>query len=623
VAALPPAPERRRPRPGSLERPINGRLYRGTWLLVGLPLLVLAFSVARPAALQPPPNLPSAFDKDAARVLATDLAESWPNRVPGTPGATGAARWFTEQLAPYGYQVQQEHFSAAVAGRGRVRLVNLLAFRPGRSQKTILLMAHRDDSGTGTGANDNGSGTAALLELARAYAPAAGTTRVPLPYRLAFLSTDGATAGGLGAAWFAAHAAEVENVIEVINLDAVAGPGRPRLELAGDTPRSPAPGLVETVRARLAQETGSEPTRPSALRQIVDLGFPYSRYEQAPFVTRGIPAVTITTAPDRPADGLHDDPPSLHAARLGQIGRAAQNAIDAMQQGVALEPGPSSYVYLGSRVVRGWAIELVLIGALLPFLAVTVDLFARCRRRRIRIAPALRSYRSRLGFWLWCGAVFGLFAIFGAWGSGVARPPSLAGVHWPTGALLGLATLAGLGWIVARDRLLPRRSVHAEEQIAGHTGALLALSVVALLVVATNPFALVFILPSLHCWVWLPQVRRSPVAVRAIVLLAGFAGPALLLWSFAGRYGLGWDAPWYVVWLFAVGYSPLPLFVIALAWAAAAGQLVALAAGRYAPYPSAAERPPRGPLRQTVRSLVLAHRRRRHASEPSRRALQG
>ena len=41
MAVVPPAPERRRPRRGSLERPINGRLYRGTWLLVGLPLLVV------------------------------------------------------------------------------------------------------------------------------------------------------------------------------------------------------------------------------------------------------------------------------------------------------------------------------------------------------------------------------------------------------------------------------------------------------------------------------------------------------------------------------------------------------------------------------------------------------
>ena len=38
MTAASPAPERRRSRPGSLERPINARLYRGTWLLVGLPL---------------------------------------------------------------------------------------------------------------------------------------------------------------------------------------------------------------------------------------------------------------------------------------------------------------------------------------------------------------------------------------------------------------------------------------------------------------------------------------------------------------------------------------------------------------------------------------------------------
>ena len=305
MAAPPPAPERRRARPGSLERPINGRLYRGTWLLVGLPLLVLAFSVARPPALQPP-NLPTAFDQKAATALATDLADRWPSRLAGTPGASGAARWFADQLSPYGYPVRAERFTATVPGRGRVRFVNLLASRPGRSLKTILVMAHRDDTGTGPGADDNASGTAALLELARAYAPTAGPVRVPLPYTLAFLSTDGGADGGVGAAWFAAHAPERENVIAVVNLDSIAGPRRPRLELTGDTSRSPAPGLVETIRARLEAEAGSEPTRASALRQLIDLGFPYSRYEQAPFVTRNIPAVTITTAPDRPRSGIGD-----------------------------------------------------------------------------------------------------------------------------------------------------------------------------------------------------------------------------------------------------------------------------------------------------------------------------
>jgi hypothetical protein len=615
---------RRRPRPGSLERPINGRLYRGTWLLVGLPLLILLFSVARPAALQPPANLPSAFDKDGSAAIARDLAARWPSRQAGTPGSFGARRWFEDAIAPYRYQVRRESFSAEVPGRGRTPFVNLLAIRPGRSTKTILVLAHRDDAGAGAGANDNASGTAALLELARVYAPSSGPVRVPLPYTIAFLSTDGGADGGVGAAWFAAHAAEARNVIAVLDLDSVAGSKLPRLELAGDTPRSPTPGLVETVRAELAAETGTEPTRPSALRQLIDLAFPYTRYEQAPFVSRGIPAVTVTTNADRPPSGIGDDGSRLRVNRLGQIGRAAQRTIDAMQQGVALAPGSPSYVYLGPRVVRGWAIELLLIGALLPYLAATVDLFARCRRRRIRVAPALRSYRSRLAFWLWSGVVFGALGLAGAWGHGVARPPALAHVTWPMGALIILVLLMGAGWLVARDRLLPRRPLRPEEELAGHTGALLALGVVALLVVATNPFSLVFLLPSLHTWLWLPQVRESPIWARIVVLIAGFAGPALLVWSFASRYGLGWDAPWYIVSLFPLGYAPATAFVIALAWAAGAGQLVTLVAGRYAPYPSPAERRPRGPIRQTIRTLVLAQRRRRRrASEEERRAFYG
>jgi hypothetical protein len=623
VAAYPPAAVRRRPRPGSLERPINGRLYRGTWLLVGLPLLVLLFSVARPGALQPPANLPSAFDADAAATSARDLAARWPSRLAGTPGSFGARRWFEGQIAPYRYQLRREPFSAVVPGRGGTRFVNLLALRPGRSIKTILVLAHRDDAGTGSGTNDNASGTAALLELARVYAPSSGPVRVPPQYTLAFLSTDGGVDGGVGAAWFAAHAPEARNVIAVLNLDSIAGARLPRLELAGDTPRSPTPGLVETVRTQLAAEAGAEPSRPSALRQLIDLAFPYSRYEQAPFVSRGIPAVTVTTSPDRPQSRLGDDAGALHVNRLGQIGRAAQRSIDAMQQGIALAPGPPSYVYLGPRVVRGWAVELLLIGALLPYLAATVDLFARCRRRRIRVSPAIRSYRSRLAFWLWTGAVFGVLSLLGAWGSGVARPPTLDHVAWPMGALIVLVLLTGVGWLVARDRLLPRRALRPEEELAGHTGALLALGVVALLVVATNPFGLIFLLPSLHAWLWLPQVRESPVWVRVLVLVAGFAGPGLLVWSFASRYGLGWDAPWYIVSLFPLGYAPATAFVIALAWAAGAAQLVTLVAGRYAPYPSPAERRPRGPIRQTIRTLVLAQRRRRRASDQERRAFYG
>jgi hypothetical protein len=103
----------------------------------------------------------------------------------------------------------------------------------------------------------------------------------------------------------------------------------------------------------------------------------------------------------------------------------------------------------------------------------------------------------------------------------------------------------------------------------------------------------------------------------------GLAGPLLILWSFAVRYGLGWDAPWYVSELVAVGYVPFTVPVIALGWAAAAAQLCALAVGRYAPYPASDERPRLGPLRRTVRSTVLAVRARRAEPQQGPRALEG
>ena len=613
--AVAPAPsERRRPRPGSIERPINGRMYRGTWLLVALPLLVAAFSVSRPAPLAAPP-LPPAFDPTAVRDLATALARSFPDRSPGSAGATGAAQWFAQQLAPYGFRTRTDTFFATVPGRGRVRLQNLVAVAQGRSPDTIVVMAHRDDSGVGQGANDNASGTAALIELARGYANPGGALRARPTHRIVFLSTDGGAFGGLGAAHFAADPVQSRDVVAVVNLTAIGGVGRPRLELAGDSPRSPAAALVETAATRILDQTGSMPTRPSALRQLVDLAFPFSLYEQAPFVARGIPAVTITTAADRPTPAFGDAPERLDAIRLAQVGRSTQELLSSLDQGLELAQGTSSYVYLGERIIRGWALELVLIAALLPFLAAAVDLFARCRRRRIPLTPALRSFRSRLGFWLFVGLLFELLGLLGAWPHGAARPPALessVATHMAFAPVIAFVLVSALAWLVARDRLLPRRPVLPEDELAGYTAAFLALAIVSLLVVGTNPFALIFVLPSLHAWLWLPQVRGRAPWRKPVLVVAGFLGPLLLLWSLGTRYGLGFHAPWYLAVLVSIGYVPLTTVAVVLAWAAGAGQIAALATGRYAPYPGPRERPRLGPLRRVFRSVVLAflHRRR-------------
>ena len=153
---------------------------------------------------------------------------------------------------------------------------------------------------------------------------------------------------------------------------------------------------------------------------------------------------------------------------------------------------------------------------------------------------------------------------------------------------------------------------------------LLALGTLSLLFVATNPFALLFLLPSLHAWLWLPQVRRATVPIRLGVFALGLAGPALLLSEFAGRYGLGWDAPWYLAELRVVGYVPFVATAFAVVWLAGTGQLAALAVRRYAPYPDVAELPPRGPVRRVLRGTYLGVReRRRHAPEEVQEALEG
>ena len=95
-----------------------------------------------------------------------------------------------------------------------------------------------------------------------------------------------------------------------------------------------------------------------------------------------------------------------------------------------------------------------------------------------------------------------------------------------------------------------------------------------------------------------------------------------ILGSFAFRYGLGWHALWFVAELRVVGYVPFVVVPISAAWLAGAAQIATLAAGRYAPYPEAEERPRLGPARRALRRLVLAERARRE-SRQQRRALEG
>jgi hypothetical protein len=601
---------------------VSTRLYRAAWLVVAVPLLVAAFSLGRPTPL-PDPRLRPFFDQTTAVQFTTILSNRFPDRTPGSQGALDAAAWVENQLAEYGFATERDAFTADVPGLGERQLVNVVAVappspagggeetleEPALSQRAIVVVAHRDNLGRSPGAQDNASGTAALLELARDL----GVATRSHPFVL--VSTDGGAFGALGAARFAERSPWADRIATVVVLDSLGGDARARLEFGGTTSRVPSPTLLASANAAIRRQTGQEPLRAGALAQLVDLAFPFNLYEQAPFVSRGVPAVTVTTGSSRPRPPAGDTLSALDGDRLGELGLASQALLGSLDEAAEVTRGTQSYVFLGARILHGWTIQLVLLGALIPFLAATIDLFARCRRRRIALWPALRSYLSRLGVWLWLGAVFALLALAGALPTGEARPigpDTTAATSWPFAALGTLVGLSLLGWLVVRPRLAPTRSIGREEELGGHLVAMLVLSVVALVVAAVNPYALLFVLPSLHAWLWLPQVADRGRVVQAAVYALGFAGPALLLASFALRFDMGLDAVWYLLALTAVGYVPLPLVLAFLAWGAAAGQLGALTAGRYAPYPDVTERS-HGPLREAARQAILVWRRSRRS----------
>jgi Peptidase family M28 len=586
----------RRPRRGSVERPVNSRLYWNSALLVPVALVVAAFAISRPSPL-PSPGLPPVYDGQAAFALANELARRFPNRSPGSEGADGAAGWAASQFSQLGLTVRRDVFEADVPGRGRLPFENVAAVSAGRSSQAIVVLAHRDNIGAGPGVDDNASGTATLIELARAHAAprlarTTGSLVLPL-HTVVFLSTDGGAFGGLGAARFADEGGFDDRIRAAIDLSALGGAGRPQLHVAGDDPRSPPAELVRSAEARIAEYAGAEPRGPNALEQLLDLAFPFSLYEQAHFVGRGIPALTVSTSGDRPPSPFNDVPGRIDASQLDQLGQSVQALIASLDRAPAFSDSPAAHLRLRSRVIPGWAVTLVAGAALVPFLLAVADLLARSRRRGVGLAAPARSYFRRLAFWLAAAGLFFLLGGAGLWEDGAPRPLSpetSTAQDWPTPELLLFGLLVFLAWLVARRRLVRRGLVTPRDELGGYTVALIALAAVGAITFFWNPFALLFVLPSLHAWLWLPQVRGRSAVVRAVILMSGFAGPLLLLAAFASRFDLGFDAPWYLVQLAVIGYVPLPAIGLTLAWSAAASQLAALAVGRYAPYPSRTER---------------------------------
>jgi hypothetical protein len=156
---------------------------------------------------------------------------------------------------------------------------------------------------------------------------------------------------------------------------------------------------------------------------------------------------------------------------------------------------------------------------------------------------------------------------------------------------------------VGRRRLLAPGPASEDDRLAGFTAALVGLGALAVALAIFKPYALVFVLPSLYAWLWLPL--RARLWQRALLFGLGLVGALASIVLLARQLDLGpLDSVLYVLGLVTVGYVSIAAVLAAIVWAAVTAQTAAIAFGRYAPYAQGMEPPPPGAVRRAVRAAA-------------------
>jgi hypothetical protein len=545
-------------------------------LLCGLLVLVAAEA---PGTLRAG-DLPQTFDGSRALRDARTLALRNPDRSPGSGGSIRAANQMEQRFRAERLSVSRQRFEGKDASGDPVSYQNVLAvFRPAGIPpgplRAVFVLAHRDDISPGPGANDNASGSAVLLELGAVLPSVLQNTAVVL------VSTDGATAGNAGARYLARHPPPGLQPQAVLVLTGVGTPTPVRIRIGGEDTRLAAAGLVRSVETGLRDDGVADVRLPGLATQLLGLIAPLGVGEQAPFVRRGIPAVTVDGV-ERGLAPADDTPDRLNAQRLQAVGDTVQRLVVAVDDGGAPASPARSYLIAADRVVRGWTLELFLVTLLVPPALVLFDLLPRCARWRVPLRGALRQWLLRAVPGVVFVCLLRLEGVFGVV-DGPEHPPFPgSGAGLDTALILPVLGF-GLTWLFLRRARRPLRGDPSLAGVASFAAAVAGTFVAAIVALVGSPYLLALVVPALHVWLGLPALQRLGVVARLGAVAVGFLPLILLVWLLAGPGEIG--AASAVPWLLRlIGAGTLSLAgALALVLIAAAGiQLGALAFGRVA-----------------------------------------
>ena len=577
---------------------LNARLYRTSWLVAGVALIVALLALEQRPSV-PEPAVPPAIDGNLALASSTRLTGLAPGRSPGSPTAVSAAEWVRREFLglPQGAQRVGVQKFWARHGAEQIPMTNVYVAVPGASDGVelpgILVVAPRD---TPAGLRAGTSGTALLVELARQSA----TTSHRRP--VLFVSTDGSTVGNAGIRWFLSRFSQFPIVAAVV-IDNPGDATGARIDVWADGrgDRS-AHGLAAMARTAITRAGGEPSPTPSLARQLIRLGVPQSFGDQAPIIAAGIPAVSLAARPDGPPRATTPG----DAERMKLVGNAAAGLIGSLDEATEVPPADASLALAG-KSLRPPITLIILLLVCLPVLVAAVDALGRVRRAGVRLGPGTRALMWRTVPMCGAALVLHLLSLVGFLPGSAAGAPALpADVPFtPRGGLaVGLAVVAGVAtWWFVRPRVRRIAASPAAEAAAG----LVVLAVLLLLTWWLRPFVLVLALPAAHAALVATVVpRRAHVAGLAAIAALPLVG---LVASVGGQIDRGpVQATWYLLATAASGARGVGGLALGVAICACVWSLVALVALRASKGLVGGGTLATGPVRPRVSGTTVAPR---------------
>jgi Zn-dependent M28 family amino/carboxypeptidase len=145
------------------------------------------------------------------------LSETIGARVAASDEEAQAREYIKVQFEKMGYETNVQEFSYVRRGTS-YDSANVVAFKPGKSQKVLVVGAHYDSVAAGKGSDDNASGVAVMLEAAEVL------KKIPTPYSIVFVAFGAEEVGLQGSNYFVSQmsAKDIQNTVGMINLDSLA-----------------------------------------------------------------------------------------------------------------------------------------------------------------------------------------------------------------------------------------------------------------------------------------------------------------------------------------------------------------------------------------------------------------